>query len=82
MTLEAQKQGGNMEAKLIFDLTTEKEDFELALKGVDYHNCLWQMDQHLRSELKYNDLSDYQYAVISQIREKLHEIMRDNKVEL
>ena len=55
------------------------EDARTALDGWKWKNAMWQLDQHLRSEIKYNEKisSDTENAYDS-IREKMREILQDN----
>lgn len=63
-------------AKLEFDLPTEQVEFELAIKAVDWKYVLYDFDQWLRCEIKYNDVSnDYQT-----IRNKLYEFLEDRNL--
>jgi len=55
-----------------------------AIKSLSLTIALWEMDQHLRSELKYGtregELSDEAYKAIERAREKLHEILGENGI--
>jgi hypothetical protein len=44
-------------AKVIleFDPTEEREDMDSAINGWKWKMLVWDLDQHLRSELKYNE---------------------------
>lgn len=42
-----------MEAVLKFNLPEDKDEHTLALKGGDFWNCLWDLDQECRNHLKY-----------------------------
>lgn len=58
-----------MKATLVFELPEEQDEFTLANRGKDLYGILWEFDQWLRSEIKYNN-KDYQ-----NVRDKLYEIM-------
>lgn len=62
------------EATLKFNLPEEQSEYYLATKGFDSFYSLWDFDQWLRNEIKYQD-KEYQ-----EIRDKLHEIMGERKV--
>jgi hypothetical protein len=55
-----------------------------AIKSLSLTIALWEMDQHLRSELKYGtregELPDEAYKAIERAREKLHEILGENGI--
>lgn len=54
-----------------------------AIKSLDVLLVLYDFDQHLRSELKYNEnLTDEQYEKLDKTREKLYEIMNERSVSL
>ena len=40
---------------LEFDPMDDREDMESAINGWKWKMLVWDLDQHLRSELKYND---------------------------
>ena len=71
-----------MEGILKFNLPEEETEFKMAANVSNYFTTLWDMDQWLRSEIKYNDsLSEEEYKTFEKVREKLHEIMADNNVK-
>lgn len=58
---------------LEFDPEDEHEEMESALNGWKWKMLVWQLDQHLRKELKYNDnITSEAYEAIEKIREQLH----------
>jgi hypothetical protein len=67
-------------ATLTFD---EENDLLVAINGYKYKLALWQVDQFLRSEMKYNDkLTSEQYDYAEIIRDKLHEFINDFNLTL
>lgn len=60
---------------LEYDFNEEREEMESCINGWKWKMVVWDLDQHLRSELKYNDkvVGDVLLAV-EKIREKLHEL--------
>jgi hypothetical protein len=72
-------------AKVIleFDPFEDKYEMESALNGTKWRGLLWDLDQYLRSELKYNDkLNGEAYDAVEKIREKLHELKNDEGLTL
>lgn len=65
-----------MIATLKFKLPEEQSDYYLATKGFDSFYCLWDLDQYLRGELKYQENP----ADTETIREKLHELMEERNI--
>jgi hypothetical protein len=70
-------------AKYIFE-TDDKDEAELHLKAGDYKICLWDMDQYLRSQIKYNpkNLNEGQINALEDAREELREILSKYDVSL
>jgi hypothetical protein len=72
-------------AKVIleFDPFEDKYEMESALNGIKWRSLVWDLDQYLRSELKYNDkLNGEAYDAVEKIREKLHELKNDEGLTL
>jgi len=68
-----------MKAKLIYN-TEEPEgkmDLLMALKSSDMANALWDMDNYLRNEAKYNENEHAE-----KMREKFHEILDSHEITL
>lgn len=71
-----------MEAILKFNLPEEESEFKTSVNAIKYYTALWDMDQWLRSETKYNDnLTESEYLIYETVRIKLHDIMMDNEVK-
>ena len=67
-------------ATLTFD---DENDLLTAINGYKFKLALWDLDQFLRSELKYNDkLTEEQYEYAEMLRNKLHEFINDFNVTL
>lgn len=68
---------------LKFDSIEEAEDARTALDGWRWKHSMWELDQHLRSEVKYNqNLSDETYKAYEAIRDKIREILNDNNLTM
>lgn len=64
---------------LEYDFNEDREDMESAINGWKWKMLVWDLDQHLRSELKYNsELKGKAYEAVEKIREKLHELKSDS----
>jgi len=66
-----------MKAKLEFNLPEDQEYFNHATNGSNYYHALFEMDDWLRSEYKYNGKEE-----MYEVREKLREIILDNNVKI
>lgn len=66
-----------MELKFDSSKPGDDDDFKLAMHGTDFYLVLWDLDQFLRNEIKYQNKNEYQ-----PIRDKLHELMQERNVTL
>lgn len=68
--------------KVIFTVEAETtEDLRIYTQATSMAHAIWEFDQHLRSEYKYNDnLTEEEYSIYEKIREKLREILNENDV--
>ena len=64
-----------MKAILKFNLPEDNQEFELAAKASKMYCTLWEFDQWLRGEIKYNGKE------LNEVRDKLREIMNDNHID-
>ena len=62
---------------LRFNLPEEKEELEMAQKGIDYSIALDNIRNHIRSKLKYSELSEAEVKVWEEIQENVYEEIRD-----
>ena len=74
-----------MEAFLKFNLPDDQDSFTLATKGSNYWNCLLDLDEWLRNELKHND--DYWAGykgdlTLEKVRQRFFEILDDRNCSL
>lgn len=70
-----------MEATLKFNLPEEQPEFDNAVNGWRWSVVAWQLDQHLRSQLKHNDkLTEEQYDTLQEVRDKLWEIVNEHSL--
>ena len=68
---------------LEFDPFEDREEMESALNGAKWKMLVWDLDQHLRSELKYNDaINGKVYDALQQVRDKLHELKSESGLTL
>ena len=66
-----------MKATLEFNLPEDKEDFDFATKGINYYSALYEFDNWLRSEYKYNGNEP-----MFEVRKKLNEFINDNNIKI
>jgi hypothetical protein len=61
----------------------ELEDARTALDGWKWKSAMWELDQHLRSEIKYNEkLSAETDRAYQAVRDKIWEILNDNNLNI
>ena len=71
-----------MQAILKFDLPEEKQEFEYALKGAIAHVVLENLWNHLRSKLKYEELSEETENAYADIQDHLSKMLEECEVNL
>jgi uncharacterized protein (DUF1800 family) len=69
-------------ATLTFTLPDEQEEFYLAAKGADWRIVVEDMDAHLRSRLKYEDLPEDVDAALDAARQHLHALVAERGLSL
>lgn len=68
---------------LEFDPGEEREELESAINGWKWKMLVWELDQYLRKELKYNDkLTGDAYEAVEKVRDMLHELKGDSGLTL
>lgn len=73
-----------MKATLEFNLPDDQDQYDLVNKAWNFWNVLYELDQELRAKTKYapDDLPQEKYDAYEEIREKLHELMSENNINL
>lgn len=73
-----------MEAIIKFNLPEDEEDFQVAVNGKKMYSVLWEMDQWLRSNIKYapDSMSEDTYNAYQKCREQLSELMYEQNISL
>lgn len=75
-----------MKAILEFNLDepTDKEAHLRAVKSTSLAIALWDIDQYLRGQIKHapDSMPEEVYKALQKIRDKLHEIMSENSIDL
>ena len=68
--------------KVIFTVEAESEyDLRVYTQATAMAHSIWELDQYLRSEYRYNDnLTEAEYSIYEKMREKLREILNENDV--
>jgi hypothetical protein len=73
-----------MKAILEFNLPEDQQEYDLANNALNFWRVLYEIDQELRAKTKYaaDDLPQDKYDAYQEIRDKLHELMRESHVDL
>lgn len=62
---------------------TEHEEARTAIDGHKWKNSMWELDQWLRSEIKYNEkISGETDAAYQAVRDKIREILNDDNLNI
>jgi hypothetical protein len=71
-------------ATLVFNLPEEKEDFELTNNASKYYYVIWDLDQFLRSKIKYADegTSELSIEAFQLVRDELWNLMNEKNLTL
>lgn len=69
-----------MKAILKFKLPDDNLEFKIASQPLSWWSTLYDFDQHLRSKLKYEELTEQEYEIYDNIREKLFELMTEHNI--
>lgn len=72
-------------AKIIleFDSVEEADDARDALDGYKWKLSMWDLDQSLREQIKYNDKLPSETAeVYEEVREKIRDILNDYNLKM
>ena len=62
--------------------TEEENELTRVIKSLDITLSLWDLDQYLRSEIKYKDHSEEKLETLCEVREALHEILSEKGLSL
>ena len=71
--------------KVIIEFSDEDaaSDAQVALDGWKWKSAMWELDQHLRSEIKYNEqLPSEVDEAFEKLRGKIREILSDNNLQM
>lgn len=61
----------------------EKEDLQTALDGYKWKLLVWDLNQKLRSYLKYDEkITEEQYEIVEKIKNDLYELLDDYNLNL
>lgn len=71
-----------MKATITFTLPEEEHEYRNAVEGAKMRSILWEIDQWLRTKLKYEELSDGQYDAYKATRDELIKLLIEENVDL
>ncbi len=71
------------EAILKFYLPENQDEFEIAVNGYKWRLVIWDLDQWLRSQMKYrDDFKENEYETLEKCREMLYEKLSDYSLNI
>ena len=71
--------------KVIIEFSDEDavSDAQVALDGWKYRAVIWDIDQHLRNEVKYNEQLPSEVAeAFEKLRDKIRKILSENSLQI
>ena len=73
-----------MKGILEFDLRDDQKEFETAINADKYKSVIWELDQYLRQQIKYNanNLSNDTIIAFELIRDKIREELNDYSISI
>lgn len=73
-----------MKGILEFDLRDDQKEFETAINADRYKSLIWDLDQYLRQQIKYNadNLSNDTITAFELIRNKIREELIENNISI
>jgi hypothetical protein len=71
-----------MKATLTFTLPEEEHEYTNAVEGAKMRSILWDVDQWLRSKLKYEELSDGQFDAFKETRDHIRRLLIEENIDL
>jgi len=72
-----------MEVIIKFSDEDAAEDAKIALDGYKWKSAIWELDQYLRSEIKYNEqLPSEVDEAFEKLRDKIREILSDSNLTM
>ncbi len=69
-----------MKATLEFNLPADEEQFNVAVKSMDWALLAWDLDQSIQSLLKYHP-EEYDTKTLEHIKEEILNIMEENGLQ-
>ena len=71
-----------MKATLEFNLPDEASEHIAAVHALDYKYVVSEMDEYLRSQIKYQELPKEVDKALQAARENLHQLCNDNNINI
>ena len=64
-----------MKATLEYQLPEDQAEFDIALRGSDWHYLVWKIDQNARAQLKHGEPTQEQAEAYQHLRDMIREAM-------
>lgn len=71
-----------MKAILEFDLPKETDEHRAAVQALEYKYVVSEMDEYLRSQIKYQELPEEAAKALQAARVYLSELCNDNNIDI
>jgi hypothetical protein len=71
-----------MKVTFDFDMSEDRDDFNIYSKAPDMHTALWEMSQYLRRCVKYHQDEYGDYETFSKVQDEFDSILSDHNISL
>lgn len=71
-----------MKAILEFSLPDDQDLYEMTTNALQYYSFIHAMNEYLRGEIKYQEHTEEEFALLEKIRDKYFELMNEHQIKL
>lgn len=71
-----------MKSILEFNLPEESQEFRTAINGWKYKSVLIEINEHLRSKIKWEEMSDEVMTALINVREDIYQRLSEHNISL
>lgn len=71
-----------MKAILEFSLPDDQDEYEMTTNALRYYSFIHAMNEYLRGEIKYQQHTDEEFALLEKIRDQYFELMNNYDIKL
>lgn len=71
-----------MKVTFEFNIPEDNDEYEMYSNALNYYSFINALNEYLRSEIKYNEHTDEEYAILEKVREQYFELMNNYNIKL